>query len=234
MSIIAPAISRWSGPCAGTSPHSRSEVSSSAADGSGGFGSDALSTLSSASSRSISGPSSLTRALDRLHLGDRLRGVRPGALGVADRLRRRRCAWPGPLRTPAAARSAARAPRAPAAAARRSRRRGAPTRPAQAPDPGRSPSGRACAYPAGGQSERRVAPGGSCTSEPENFARNLASSTACGPVDDVLRHRAGREAAVADGVQRAVLGSPCAGRSSGRPCTHGSARWSRSPAYPPR
>ena len=45
------------------SPHSRSTLSSSAADGSGGFGSVACSAASSSSSRASSGSSSLTRAL---------------------------------------------------------------------------------------------------------------------------------------------------------------------------
>ena len=50
---------------------------------------------------------------------------------------------------------------------------------------------------------------------------------------DVLRHRAGGEAAVADRVEDAGPSPPCAGRSSGRPCTRASAASSPSPRCRP-
>ena len=61
-----------------------------------------------------------------------------------------------------------------------------------------------------------------CVLRPSTSRRSRA--TFCGVLadDDVLRHRAGREAAVADRVEDVLARAPCAGRSSGRPCTRAS------------
>ena len=206
-------------------------MSSSAAVGSGGFGSDALSASSSASSARDLGLELLDPRADRLHLGDRLRGVGAGALGLADRLRAGVALGLRLLELrPQRVQPLARLERL-HAAARRTRRGGAPARPASARDRGRSPSGRACATPRAG-SRAALAPGAGLTSEPDISATNSRQR---------LGLRAGRRCSAASGRTRSrrcgsrtarSSRSPCAGRSSGRPCTRGSARWSRSPAVP--
>ena len=161
------------------SPHSRSAVSSSAAVGSGGFGSEALSSSSSASSRVDLGlelldprarpPASRRSPRDA---SAPVRFASPIAFdaGVALGLRLLEL---GPQRVAAARAAPARRP-----AARRTRRRGAPARPAPAPDRGRSPAGRACGLLRGRAVGRRRRAWRGVASSPSTSRGTRASASA--------------------------------------------------------
>ena len=236
MSIIAPAISRWSGP---SGPAFAPLADRGVLVGRGRVGRVRQRRVEHVELGlepvvEISGASSFTRALTACisaiasEASAPVRLASPIALAPALRL------GPRPPRTPAAARSSRsrgreRLPRS--RSSEPSPRRATGAR-AGSGIPGDRPQVEHGAYPAGGQSDN----GGGARRQVHvgagELREELGQSNGLRALDDVLRHRARREAAVADGVQRAVLASPCADRSSGRPCTHGSARWSRSPAYP--
>ena len=200
------------------SPTSRSVVSASAAVGSGGLGSEASAASSSASTPASSSVSALTPARDLLHLGDR-RGRRP-----------RPPSWPA--RSPCEA-SFWRA-RSPSTSGSSSRRRAssasASSSRASEPSPRRAS---ARAHRLGVAADRLQVEHGRRASA---AAAARADFAAC--VARVLRDEAARpprpprrpRCSAASGRRRSrrcgsrrgpLVRPPCAGRSSGRPCTRG-------------
>ena len=228
MSIIAPASSRWSRPGRGAfAPPRAARCPRRRRTGRAGSAASPASTASSSSSRVISGSSSLTRALTACIAAiaslasapERLASPIAFAAGVALGRARRRA--PGSARS-ARSRSGERLHQplvgAVAAACQR--------RPHRLRVTGDRSQVQHLARWAVWDCRRSAGL--------EFFGHELRERLGLVAGDDVLRHRAGGEPAVADRVQRRSSPTRAAGRSSGRPCTHGSARWSWSPGCRPR
>src|SRR4051794_8079422 len=211
MSISGPASSRWSAPVFVASPTSRSVVSSSAALGSGGFGSEASARSSSASTPPSSSPSALARRETSCISAIAALASSPAFLAR-------------PIPCEASFWRARSASTSGSSSSRRASSRSASSR--RASDPSRR---RASAARTGSGSRRiafrsSIARGGLLRVWGLLGARRRVRRRLLGPGrlaagvlreelrdllrvlarDDVLRHRARREAAVLDGVQHVV------------------------------
>ena len=216
-------------------PHSRSDVSSSAAVGIGRVRQRRLERGQLGLEPRDLGLELLDARADRLHLGDRRRGVRAGALGLADRLRPGVALAPAPLRAPAAARSGASRsskrgvePLVGAVAAARQR---GPRRLRVAGD---RPQVEHPTSPAGQSGRPSPCPGLLDVRAGVLARRTSPSASASAPMTMFCGIGPDEKPPLRIAYSDAVLRSPCAGRSSARPCTRGSARWSASPGCRPR